>query len=63
MSCCTDMRFHLGLNVVVESGHLGHAFVVLLDNTRRLAPVNHCPWCGTELRPKEGRPKGTLYKP
>lgn len=63
MSCCTDMRFHQGHGTIIESGHLGLCFVVAPENVRQLAPISHCPWCGTELRPKEGRPKGTLYKP
>lgn len=63
MSCCEDLRFHLSVGTVVDTGHPGLSFVVFPENMRRLAPISFCPWCGTELRPKEKRPLGTLYKP
>lgn len=62
--CCTDLSVHVRCGHVAQGGHLGYALVVYESQQRRLVPMFHCPWCGTELQPKgERSDEVSVYAP
>lgn len=61
--CCGDLSAHIAVKHVVWSGGFGLCFVVHEDQKRRLVPIFHCPWCGSELQPEGERAHALSYAP
>lgn len=59
--CCGELSVHIAVRHVIHGGALGFCVPVYEDQRRRLLPLFHCPWCGSELQPQGERPAGLSY--